>query len=150
VISAGILPYRRRQALEVLIAHPGGPFFANKDEGAWSVIKGLIEEGEDARQAAAREFQEETGWQPPSEPWIELGEVRLRSGKRVMVWGAEGDYDPATLEPGTFTMMLRGKPATFPEVDRVGWFDIATARKKLNPAYGPILDALERQVPHDG
>jgi len=150
VISAGILPYRHRPTLEVLIAHPGGPFWANKDEGAWSVVKGLVEPGEDPRDTAAREFREETGWPPPPEPWVELGEARLRSGKRVRVWAAAADYDPATLEPGTFTMTLRGKPVTFPEVDRVEWVDPETARRKLNPAYGPVIDSLERQVPHGG
>jgi predicted NUDIX family NTP pyrophosphohydrolase len=150
VISAGILPYRFRQTLEVLIAHPGGPFWAGKDDGAWSVIKGLVEAEEDPRETARREFREETGWEPPPEPWIELGEVRLRSGKRVRVWAAAGDYDPATIEPGTFTTTLRGKPATFPEIDRADWFDVDTARRKLNPAYGPILDALERQLAQGG
>ena len=105
MISAGILPYR--PTLEVLIAHPGGPFWANKDEGAWSVVKGLVEPGEDPRDTAAREFREETGWPPPPEPWVELGEARLRSGKRVRVWAAAADYDPATLDPGTVTMPLQ-------------------------------------------
>ena len=97
MISAGILPYRRREgALEVLIAHPGGPFWAGKDKGAWSVVKGLVETDEDHRTTAAREFLEETGWPPPPEPWQELGEIRLKSGKRVRVWTAPGEYDPAT------------------------------------------------------
>lgn len=143
--SAGILPYRTtHEALEVLIAHPGGPFWARKDAGAWSVIKGVIEEGEEARVAAGREFREETGWEPPPEPWLELGEIQLRSGKLVVVWAAEADYDPESLQPGEFTATVGGKEVEFPEIDKVAWFDLETARMKLNPAYEPILDRLER------
>lgn len=148
--SAGLLPYRHAGSLQVLVAHPGGPFWASKDEGAWSVVKGLIEEGEDERKAAAREFTEETGWRPPEEPWIDLGQIRLRSGKVVQVWGAEGDYDPDRLQSGTFTTILRGKPVSFPEVDRVAWFDLATARRKLNPAYDETLARLERHAGSGG
>lgn len=148
--SAGILPYRRAGGLEVLIAHPGGPFWARKDESAWSVIKGLVEEGEQPHRTAAREFEEETGWAPPDEPWLDLGEIRLRSGKVVQVWAAEADYEPSTLRSGVFTTTLRGKPVSFPEIDRVGWFDLATARRKLNPAYGETLDRLERQAAAGG
>lgn len=148
--SAGFLPYRRADTLQVLIGHPGGPFWAKKDEGAWSVIKGVIEDGEDAGPAAAREFTEETGWAPPDGPWLDLGEIRLRSGKVVQVWAGEADYDPSTLQPGMFTTTLRGKPVSFPEIDRVEWFDLPTARSKLNPAYGETLDRLERQAPPDG
>jgi predicted NUDIX family NTP pyrophosphohydrolase len=148
--SAGLLPYRRTNDLHVLIAHPGGPFWAKKDEGAWSVIKGLIEEAEDEQLAAAREFTEETGWPAPEAPWIDLGEIRLRSGKLVQVWAAEADYDPVTLQPGMFTTTLRGKPVSFPEVDRVAWFDLGTARRKLNPAYEETLNRLERQATRSG
>lgn len=152
VRSAGLLPYRfpPDDTLEVLIAHPGGPFWARKDEGAWSVIKGLVEGGEEPQAAAAREFSEETGWTPPADGWIDLGQIRLRSGKDVMVWAARGDYDPEKLQPGHYTMMLRGRPATFPEIDRVEWVDVETARRKLNPAYGPILDRLEAQLAASG
>lgn len=150
MISAGILPHRKRDSLEVLIAHPGGPFWAGKDAGAWSVIKGLVETDEDPRTTAAREFLEETGWPPPAEPWTDLGEIRLKSGKRVVVWAAPGDYDPEALEPGQYTVKVRGKWATFPEIDRVEWVDLETAREKLNPAYGPILDRLEAQGPRGG
>lgn len=148
--SAGLVPYRRTDTLQVLIGHPGGPFWAKKDEGAWSVIKGVIEAGEDAGPAAAREFTEETGWPPPEGPWLDLGEIRLRSGKVVQVWAGEADYDPSTLQPGMFTTTLRGKPVSFPEIDRVEWFDLPTARRKLNPAYGETLDRLERQAPPGG
>lgn len=148
--SAGLLPFRLQLRLEVLVAHPGGPFWARKDEGAWSLVKGLIDDGEDPRRAAGREFTEETGWPPPPEPWIDLGEVRLRSGKRVIAWAAKADYDPEGLEPGEFTMTLRGREVTFPEIDRVAWFDITTARSRLNPAYGEFLDRLERQTGESG
>ncbi len=148
--SAGVLPYRRRPRLEVLIAHPGGPFWAKKDAGAWSLVKGLIDEDEDPRVAAAREFTEETGWPPPLEPWLDLGEVRLRSGKRVQGWAAEADFDPAQLKPGEFTVVLRGRPVAFPEIDRVEWVPVKVARQKLNPVYGEFLDQLERLVPEHG
>ncbi|MGA7271327.1 MAG: NUDIX domain-containing protein [Acidimicrobiia bacterium] len=144
--SAGVLPYRRDGHLEVLVAHPGGPFWARKDEGAWSVIKGLVEEGEDPLDTARREFTEETGWQPPSAPWVDLGEVRLRSGKLVAAWAAHADYDPSTLQPGEFTTTLRGRQVSFPEIDRVAWYDPATARRKLNPVYGEFLDRLEAHL----
>lgn len=148
--SAGLLPYRHTDPLQVLIAHPGGPFWANKEEGAWSVVKGLIEEAEDERLAAAREFTEETGWPPPAEPWLDLGAIKLRSGKVVVVWAAEADYDPATIQPGMFTTTVRGRPIRFPEIDRVGWFDLATARTRLNPAYRETLDRLERHAAASG
>lgn len=150
LISAGIIPYRTSDGLEVLVAHPGGPFWSKKDEGAWSVVKGLIEPDEDPRVAAGREFTEETGWPPPPPPWIELGQVRLRSGKVVVGWAGAADYDPDALQPGEFTMTLKGRAVTFPEVDRVAWFDVTTARHKLNPAYGDFMDRLERHVHGDG
>ena len=148
--SAGLLPYRFTAELEVLIAHPGGPFWAKKDTGAWSLVKGVVEDGEDPRLAAGREFTEETGWPPPPEPWLELGEVRLRSGKWVVGWAAAADFDPVDLRPGEFTMNLGGRPATFPEIDRVGWFPTNVARDKLNPVYGEFLDELERLVQASG
>lgn len=148
--SAGILPYRHAPHLEVLIAHPGGPLWAKKDEGAWSVVKGLIDPDEDERHAAGREFTEETGWPPPAEPWLELGVIRLKSGKSVFGWAAAGDYDPGDLRPGTFLMRLGGREVTVPEIDRVGWFALAAARAKLNPAYGPFLDELERRLAQSG
>lgn len=148
--SAGILPFRRSPVLQVLIAHPGGPVWANKDEGAWSLIKGLIDPDEDERLAAAREFTEETGWRPPPEPWLDLGTVRLKSGKVVVGWAAEADYDPGLLVPEPVTMTLGGRTITVPEIDRVQWFAPDEARRKLNPAYGPFLDLLERQVTRSG
>lgn len=144
--SAGLLPFRVVDRLEVLVAHPGGPFWARKDEGAWSLVKGLIDEDEDPMDAARREFSEETGWDAPSEPWLDLGEVRLRSGKRVTAWAVQADYDPETLRPGECTIQLRGRDVTFPEIDRVRWFDTEEARAKLNPVYGEFLDRLERHL----
>ena len=132
------------------MAHPGGPFWAKKDAGAWSIVKGVIDEGEDPRRAAAREFTEETGWPPPPQPWYDLGEVRLKSGKLIIGWAAEADYDPAVLAPGAFTVNLRGRDVAFPEIDVVAWFPISVARGKLNPAYGEFLDRLERQVAQSG
>lgn len=148
--SAGLLPYRRADEIEVLIAHPGGPFWARRDEGAWSMVKGVVEDGEEERAAAAREFQEETGWQAPPEPWLALGESTMKSGKRLVAWAVEADFDPDTLVPGMFTIQNRGTSQTFPEIDRVGWFPIGVARRKLNPAYGSLLDELERLMAGSG
>lgn len=132
------------------MAHPGGPFWAKKDAGAWSIVKGVIDEGEDPRLAAAREFMEETGWAPPPPPWFDLGEVRLKSGKRIIGWAAEADYDPTGLKPGEFNVNLRGRDVSFPEIDAVAWFPTSVAREKLNTAYGEFLDRLERQVAQSG
>lgn len=142
VRSAGLLPYRLDSGLEVLIAHPGGPFFARRDVGAWTLLKGLIEDGEDEEVTAAREFAEETGWEPPQHPWLPLGETVMRSRKVVVAWAVEADYDPTTLVPGTFT--LRGRE--YPEIDRVDWADPDTARTKLNPALGVFVDRIESHL----
>lgn len=144
------MPYRFAPGLEVLVAHPGGPLWARKDAGAWSIVKGVVDVDEEPRLAAAREFTEETGWPPPPEPWIELGAVRLKSGKTILGWAVEGEYDPGSLTPEYVTMEIRGRPVRIPEIDRVEWFDLATARTKLNPAYGPFLDKLERLVARAG
>lgn len=145
--SAGLLPYRfRLETIEVLIAHPGGPFFARKDAGSWSVVKGEIGPDEDARSAAVREFKEETGWLPPPDDWIDLGSVRLRSGKTVTTWAVAADFDPETLDPGQFRMMWRGRVQEFPEVDRVCWCDPEEARRLLNPAQVPFLNRLAERV----
>jgi predicted NUDIX family NTP pyrophosphohydrolase len=144
--SAGLLPYRLRHQLEVLIAHPGGPFFAGRDEGAWSVIKGLVDEGEADETAAAREFTEETGWPAPAGRWIPLGETVLKSGKVVVAWATEADFDPEALNPGTFEM--RGQ--TYPEIDRVAWFGPEEARRRLNPAQVVFIDRLEAALGLNG
>ncbi|MGH8925244.1 MAG: NUDIX domain-containing protein [Acidimicrobiia bacterium] len=151
-ISAGLLPYRLRPIssqptnIEVLIAHPGGPFFARKEVGAWSVVKGEIGPDEDARSTALREFREETGWQAPTENWMELGSVRLRSGKNVTAWAVAAEFDPETLDPGVFRMMWRGRVQEFPEIDRVSWCSPEDAYRLLNPAQTPFLDRLVERV----
>jgi predicted NUDIX family NTP pyrophosphohydrolase len=144
--SAGILLYRRRHgALEVLLVHPGGPAWANRDAGAWSIPKGEYGDGEDARAVALREFEEETGQPPPCGELVALGEIRQRGGKVVTAWATPGDLDPETVTSNTFTMQWpprSGRWRTFPEVDRAGWFDPATAREKLLAAQAELVDRL--------
>lgn len=146
MISAGLLLYRTRDGIrEVLLAHPGGPFWAKRDDGAWSIPKGEVDEGEDPYAAARREFAEELGAVPPDGEPLPLGEVRLKSRKRVVAWALEGDFDPDQLVSMTFEMEWpprSGRTATFPEVDRAAWFDLETARVKLNAGQVPLLDAL--------
>lgn len=142
VRSAGLLPYRFTSHLEVLIAHPGGPWFARKDLGAWSIVKGLVEEGETDAEAARREFAEETGWEAPEDGWLSLGETRLKSRKIVVAFAVEQAFDIATFEPGLFTMHGR----QYPEIDRVEWLPPDIAREKLNPAQAVFLDRLSMRV----
>ena len=146
VRSAGLLPYRIGDELEVLIAHPGGPWFANKDAGSWSLIKGLVKDGEDDESAAAREFAEETGWDPPADGWVPLGETTLRSKKIVIAWAIERDFDLDTFDPGTFTLYGR----EYPEIDVVVWTSPEAARTKLNSAQGVFVDRLERHLELNG
>jgi len=136
--SAGLLPYRTDGALRLLIAHPGGPFFARRDNGWWSIVKGIVEPDESDLQAAAREFEEETGWPAPAEPWIELGETTLKSRKVVVAYAVESELDPGTMVPGM--IMIGGRK--FPEIDRVEWLGPDEARVKLNPAQGVFIDRL--------
>jgi predicted NUDIX family NTP pyrophosphohydrolase len=148
--SAGLLLYRVRDGRpEVLIGHMGGPFWAKKDEGAWSVFKGEYEDSEEPLAAARREFEEETGSPPPAGDVIDLGEVRQSSGKHVTAWAVEGDFDASTLQSNTFTTEWpprSGKQAEFPEVDRAEWFDLDTAREKLVKAQAAFIDALAREL----
>jgi predicted NUDIX family NTP pyrophosphohydrolase len=148
--SAGLLLYRLRDGrLEVFIAHMGGPFWAGKDEGGWSIVKGEYEEHEDPRAAACREFLEETGSQPPTGRMLALGEVRQPSGKRIVAWAIESDFDADSVRSNTFTIEWprgSGRQREFPEVDRAGWFDTQTARRKLVKGQVPFIDLLERQV----
>lgn len=144
-ISAGLLLYRRRGGLEVLLVHPGGPLWAKKDAGAWSIPKGEVDPGEDLLAAAQREFQEETGLPPPAGPFIPLPPARLKSGKLVHAFAAEGDCDPAAIRSNTFTMPWpprTGRLTEFPEIDRAEWFPLPAARQKLNPAQVAFLDEL--------
>ncbi len=144
--SAGLLLFRHTDdGIEVLIAHPGGPLWARKDLGAWTVPKGLVEDREDLRAAARREFAEEIGTGPPARPVIELGEVRQASGKVVTGFAVEGDLDVATVVSNTFEMQWpprSGRMQEFPEIDRAEWVDPATARAKLNPAQAAFVDRL--------
>jgi predicted NUDIX family NTP pyrophosphohydrolase len=143
--SAGILLYRRAPAIEVLIAHMGGPFWARKDAGAWSIPKGLIEGDERAIDAARREFTEELGVPSPDAEYLDLGEFRQSSGKVVTVFAAEGDLDVATIAPGLFDLEWpprSGKIRQFPEVDAAGWFGVEVAREKLVAGQRTVLDAL--------
>jgi predicted NUDIX family NTP pyrophosphohydrolase len=144
--SAGLLLFRVRDgSLEVLLGHPGGPFFANKDDGHWTVLKGEVESGEEPVEVARREFEEETGHPAPGGALLPLGEIRQRSGKVVQAWAAEGDLDPAAATSNTFGLEWpprSGRIREFPEIDRVAWFDLATARTKLIAAQAPLLDRL--------
>jgi predicted NUDIX family NTP pyrophosphohydrolase len=145
-VSAGLLMFRRRGgALEVLLAHPGGPAWANKDLGAWTIPKGEIDEGEDALATARREFEEETGFRPEG-AFHPLGSIRQKSGKIVHAWAFEGDADPAAIHSNSFRMQWppgSGQWETFPEVDRVEWFSPDEARRRINPAQLALIDALE-------
>ncbi len=144
--SAGILLYRvAGGAPEVLLVHPGGPYWARKDAGAWSIPKGEHEDGEDPQSCALREFEEETGVELPPGELAELGSVKQKSGKVVTAWAAEGDLDAGAVTSNTFTMEWpprSGTTAEFPEIDRAGWFEIETAREKLVPAQTEFLDRL--------
>jgi predicted NUDIX family NTP pyrophosphohydrolase len=144
--SAGLLLYRLGpEGLEVLLAHPGGPFWARRDEGAWTLPKGEVNAGEEPLAAALREFEEETGHVPSGE-LLPLGEVRQKGGKRVLAWACAGDFDPQELRCNTFEMEWpprSGRVRSFPEIDRVGWFTPDAARTKLLPAQAPFLDRLQ-------
>jgi predicted NUDIX family NTP pyrophosphohydrolase len=149
--SAGLLLYRRRDdgALEVLLGHMGGPFWARKDERAWSIPKGEHPDDEDALAAARREFAEETGTPPPDGPTLDLGEVRQSGGKRVTAWAVEGDLDPDRIESNTFELEWpprSGRRQEFPEIDRAGWFDLEAARRKVVKGQVPLLDRLEERL----
>jgi predicted NUDIX family NTP pyrophosphohydrolase len=145
--SAGLLLYRvtANEELQVLLVHPGGPFYAKKDLGAWSIPKGEIDEGEDLLRAAYRELSEETGFVADG-PAIELGQVKQKSGKIVHAWAVQGDADVTRLRSNEFELEWppkSGKLRSFPEVDRAEWFDVDEARRRINPAQEPFLDALE-------
>ena len=146
VRSAGLLVFRRRAGeLEVLLAHPGGPYWARKDDGAWSVPKGELEEDEDPLMAAQREFAEELGRPAPVGEPISLGEVVQKNRKVVVAWAVEGDLDPDSVVSNMFEIEWpprSGEVAAFPEIDRVAWFDPVTARQKLNPAQAAFIDRL--------
>lgn len=147
--SAGILLFRQpdKGSPEFLLVHPGGPFWAKRDRGAWTIPKGGLEDGEDPRDCALREMAEELGAAPRLDPeeLIELGSVRQRAGKVVEAWAAEAEFDPAQLLSNTFAMEWpprSGNEQEFPEVDRAEWFGLARAREKILPAQAAFLDRL--------
>ena len=147
--STGLLMYRRRNAkLELLLVHPGGPFWKNKDTGAWSIPKGELQAGEAPLAAARREFAEELGFDPQSD-FIPLTPVQQKSGKRVQVWAFEGNCDPVLLKSNTFQMEWpprSGQLREFPEVDRAEFFPMAEAKKRINPAQVACLEELEKKL----
>ncbi|GGQ51500.1 NUDIX domain-containing protein [Streptomyces althioticus] len=144
--SAGLLLFRRTgEGVEVLLGHMGGPFFARRDAGAWTVPKGEYGPDEPAWEAARREFEEELGLPPPEGEAVPLGEVRQSGGKVVTAWAVEGDLDPASVVPGTFTMEWpprSGRTREFPELDRVAWFPPERARELIVSAQAAFLDRL--------
>jgi predicted NUDIX family NTP pyrophosphohydrolase len=148
--SAGILVHRRRGgAPEVLLVHPGGPFWARRDEGAWSIPKGEYTSGEDPLDAARREFEEELGSPPPDGRFDELGEVRQKSGKRVRAWAVEGDLDATAAHSNTFELEWpprSGRMIEVPEIDRAEWFDLPEARRRINPAQVELVDRLAARL----
>ncbi len=155
-VSAGILLYRRSGGhLEVLLAHPGGPFWARQDHGSWSVPKGLAEGDEALDAVAAREFGEETGFdlpgvaRDPAAPSLDLGEVTLKSGKVIRAWAVEGDLDPAHAVSNECEIEWpprSGRTITIPEVDRVAWFGVDEARRRAHPVQAAFVDRLLTQL----
>lgn len=147
-LSAGILMWRRRAgAVEVLLAHFGGPLWARKNAGAWGIPKGLVNPDEDLEACARREFEEELGVRPEGE-LVALGRIRQKGGKLVEAFALEGDLDPATITSNRFTLEWpprSGRMQSFPEVDRAGWFGLDAARGKILPGQLPLLDRLEGQ-----
>jgi predicted NUDIX family NTP pyrophosphohydrolase len=147
--SAGLLLFRRRGGeVEIFLVHPGGPFWAKKDDGAWSIPKGLYEDDEDPLLAAQREFAEEVGISIEGE-FVALGEFRLPSGKRLSVWAVEGDVDAESVSSNLFEMEWpprSGKQAQFPEVDRAGWFSPEIARTKVTKGQLQVMDAFAAKV----
>ena len=148
-VSAGILPYRRTErGLEVLLVHPGGPYWVRKDLGSWSIAKGQCEPGEAPFDAALREFREETGHTPSGE-FLALGSHRQPGGKLVHAWAVELDWDPALLQCSEFEMEWprgSGRVQRFPEVDRAGWFDVREAGRRILPGQRPFIDELHQRL----
>jgi predicted NUDIX family NTP pyrophosphohydrolase len=148
--SAGIVLYRAGDGgLEVLLVHPGGPFWTKKDLGAWSIPKGEYEPGEDPQACALREFEEETGTRLQAPELVALGAVVQKAGKEVTAWAARGDLDPASVRSNTFTMQWpprSGREQEFPEIDRAEWFALDEARAKLVAAQVELLDRLVEQT----
>jgi predicted NUDIX family NTP pyrophosphohydrolase len=152
--SAGILLWRRSAdgSLEVLLGHPGGPYFAKKDADVWSILKAEYDSDEEPFDVAKREFFEESGHYAPDGPALSLGEIRQKGGKLVVAWALEGDLDPASASSNMFPMEWpprSGRTIQVPEIDRVAWFDVESAREKLKAAQHPLLDRLVHRVEGD-
>ncbi len=143
--SAGILVFRQgASGLEVFLAHPGGPFWARRDAGAWTIPKGVVAEGEDLLDAARRELREETGLAPDG-PFIALGSIKQKGGKTVHAWACESDADPSAITSNDTQVEWprgSGRFLTFPEVDRCEWFALGEARARINPAQAELLDRI--------
>lgn len=149
-VSAGLLMFRlKNRKLQVFLVHPGGPFWARKDEGAWSIPKGELEKNEVPLDTAVREFEEETGILPKGE-FLYLGSVKQRGGKTVDAWAFEGDYDKSIpIKSNTFTVEFpphSGRMREFPEIDRASFFDIETSRRKMNSAQIEFINRLQRML----
>lgn len=147
--SAGLLLYRRRQELEVFLVHPGGPYWKNKEAGAWTIPKGEFTDEEDPLSAAKREFGEETGSPSPNGNYIELTPVKQKAGKLIYAWAVEGDIDAANITSNTYRQewpYKSGKWQTFPEVDKAAWFSIAEAKEMINPAQAMMVEELEGKL----
>jgi predicted NUDIX family NTP pyrophosphohydrolase len=147
--SAGLLPFRfQNKNLEVLLAHPGGPFWKNKDQGAWSIVKGEYNDDEEPLAAAKREWQEETGLKI-SGKFIPLKPVRQKSGKEIIAWAVEADLDPTAIKSNSFEIEWppkSGKKQSFPEIDRAAWFSINEAKEKINPAQAELVEELVEKL----
>jgi predicted NUDIX family NTP pyrophosphohydrolase len=148
--SAGLLLYRGRGGShEVFLVHPGGPYWAKKDLGAWSIPKGEFDSDEQPLDAAKREFREETGCEPPTGPFAPLGAIGQPSGKIIEAWGVRGDCNPASVRSNTFSMEWpprSGRKQDFPEIDRAAWFDLEEARRRILKGQRGFLTALERSL----
>jgi len=155
-VSAGILMYRwRGDTLEMLLGHPGGPYFAHKDDGYWSIPKGEVELGEELLAVARREFREETGSPVPGsgDDLVPLGEITQKGGKRVVAWAVEGDLDPATAESNLFRVEWpprSGRYADYPEIDEVAWLSPVDARRRIKETQIPLLERLEEHLRSGG
>jgi predicted NUDIX family NTP pyrophosphohydrolase len=142
--------YRRRHGrLELLLAHPGGPFFVRKDSGHWTIPKGEVDPGEELLAVARREFEEETGQRTPETAPLDLGSIVQKGGKVVHAWALEGDLDPRAARSNTFELQWppgSGSRQSFPEIDRVEWFDTAEARRRIKPTQIPLIERLEEAL----